>query len=247
VYRRREKPFLILYFWMLTNSSAVNSKALSIRSNIKAAIAQLDQWDALQVSQRRRRLASNARFRSFDERLAVSKHRAKQTFPFQVGDPVCDTCDSPFHSTGSCDVSDVLDALEHEDQINSTSGAQVHEDPSSGIQRAIIHRVYLEACSLYRLLHPRFYPGVQPRFEPAEVFPVPLSGPDYLSIAISQASSDFLSLPFGSSDIRNQSASCSVIAQLYYSKAFPIAFGDFCERVADTVEEARETLPVVTH
>ena len=137
--RRREKPFLLLCFWMLTNSSAVNSKeALSTRSDIKAAIAQLDQWDALQVNQRQRRLASNARFRSFDERLAVSKHRAKQTFPFQLGDPICDTCDSPFHSAASCNLSDVLDALAHEDQINSTSVAQIHEDPSSGIQRAII-------------------------------------------------------------------------------------------------------------
>jgi hypothetical protein len=234
---------------MQTDSSDVNSKALSIRSSIKAAVAQLDQWDGLQIKQRQSRLASNARFRSFDERLAISKHRAKQSFPFQVGDPVCDTCDSPFHSTVSCDVSDVLDALEREEQLNSTSVAQVqvHEDPSSGIQRAIIHRIYLDACSLYRLLHPRFYPGVQlKQFEPPEVFPVPLSGPDYLAIAISQASSDFQSLPFvSSSDIRDQSASCSVIAQLYYSKAFPLTFGDFCERIADSVEEARETLAAV--
>jgi hypothetical protein len=234
---------------MQTDSSDVNSKALSIRSSIKAAVAQLDQWDVLQIKQRQSRLASNARFRSFDERLAISKHRAKQSFPFQVGDPVCDTCDSPFHSTVSCDVSDVLDALEREEQLNSTSVAQVqvHEDPSSGIQRAIIHRIYLDACSLYRLLHPRFYPGVQlKQFEPPEVFPVPLSGPDYLAIAISQASSDFQSLPFvSSSDIRDQSASCSVIAQLYYSKAFPLTFGDFCERIADSVEEARETLAAV--
>jgi hypothetical protein len=37
-------------------------------------------------------------------------------------------------------------------------------------------------------------------------------------------------------NIRNQRAGCSPIIQRYYSKAFPITFGDFCYQIADSVE-----------
>jgi hypothetical protein len=212
---------------LMPNDSLINNKAVSLRSSIKASVAQLDHWDALQAKQRDSCQAAKARFRSFADRLAIAKYRAKQqSFPSkQPSDPLCDRCESPFHSTGNCDIYDALEALEREDQLDSASVHQVsvHEDPSTGIYRAIVHRLCLKICELYRNSHPRFYPGPKPKkTEPQEiVYPVPLSGPDYLTITVSQASADFQGIPVHSSDIRKQRLSCLPIAHLYYSKAFP--------------------------
>ena len=223
---------------MPNNSSLINNKATSLRSNIKAAIAQLDQWDALQDKQRASRQAAKARYRNFADRLAVAKYRAKQSFPSLPSDPLCDHCESPFHLTNDCDIADTLEALEREDQLELTSTSQVStlEDPSAGIHRSIIHRLYLNVCELYAVHHPRFYTGPKlPKTEPQVVYPVPLAGPDYLTIAISQASTDLQGI-VDSSDIRKHTISCSPICRLYYSKAFPISFSEFCHKVADHVE-----------
>lgn len=224
------------------STSAIQNKAVSLRSSIKAAVAQLDQWDDVQEKQRLSREAAKARFSNFDERLAIAKYRAKKSFPSHASDPLCEHCESPFHSTDSCDILQTLEALERQDQVDSTSVAQLpstNEDASTGIHRAIIHRLYSNACDLYRILYPRFYPGPKPRkSEPEILYPVPLSGPDYLAIAIHQASVDFQALPVDTSDIRHQHASCSLITHLYYSKAFPLTFSEFCARIADSVDES---------
>ena len=108
---------------------------------------------------------------------------------------LCDRCESPFHLTEDCDITDTLEALEQEDQLESTASSQVpmHKDPSTGIHRAIIYRLYLNVCELYLNNHPRFYTGPKPpKTEPQQViYPAPLSGPDYLAIVVRQASTDF--------------------------------------------------------
>ena len=224
---------------MPVNSSLINNKAASLRSNIKAAVAQLDQWDALQDKQRASRQAAKARFRNFADRLAVAKYRAKQSFPSLPSDPLCEHCESPFHLANDCDIADTLEALEREDQLESTSTSQVstHEDPSTGIHRSIVHRLYLNVCELYTVHHPRFYTGPTiPQTQPQVIYPVPLAGPDYLALAIVQAATDLQGI-VDSSDIRKHSISCSPICRLYYSKAFPISFSEFCHKIAKHLDE----------
>ena len=134
------------------------------------------------------------------------------------------------HLTEDCNVSRITT-----DPLESTS-----ENPSEGIHQAIVHRVYLRACDLYRLLYPRWYPGPEPRTsEKEEVFPVPVTGPEYCAIAaVNQAVEDLKSTPDVSpSDIRKQKTSCTSVVQLYFSKAFPLNFSEFCHRVAKKFEE----------
>ena len=76
---------------------------------------------------------------------------------------------------------------------------------------------------------------------PEEVSPVPLTGPDYLALAVIQTASDLLTIPgFEPRHIRRQGRVASSIAGLYFSKSFPITYGDFCHRVADFVEQELE-------
>ena len=82
-------------------------------------------------------------------------------------------------------------------------------------------------------------PPKPPKTETQVVYPVPLSGLDYLAILVTQAATDFQGTPVDPpSDISKQHIQYLPICCLYYSKAFPLTFGKFCHRIADCVEES---------
>jgi hypothetical protein len=206
-----------------------------IRAGIKATIGQLDRWALDQAEQERRRTAANARYpNGLTDRLTHARHLARQgtrTTDFAVS-TCCRLCDSGAHSTETCDVTQSpLESLE-----------TAPEDPSTGTHRAIVHRVCLQACDLYRLLCPRFYPGPEPRiFQPEEVYPSPLTGPDYLALGVNQAAEDLQASPFVTpSDVRRQRINCTQVVHLCCSKSLPLNFSEFCHLVATKVEEDSE-------
>ena len=88
--------------------------------------------------------------------------------------------------------------------------------------------------------NPRSYTGPKPpKIERQVLYPVPLSGRDYLAIALRQASSiDFKPSTMDSSKIRKHHISCSPIFCMYYIKAFLLSFGKFCHRLADYLDES---------
>jgi hypothetical protein len=213
-------------------------RSRGLLSSIKATVGQLDSWDRDQAAQATRRRAANARFPGgFSDRQSLTRFRLAPTTlrlpSHSVVDPdsYCNFCDESGHSATECN--------------NRFDEARAHEaapeDPSRGIHRAIVHRLYLHACDLYRSLYPRFYPGPEERLSPPEdIYPVPLTGPDYLALAINQTASDLLAIPgFQASHARSprRHPGIAAVAGLYYSKAFPISYADFCCRVADKVEE----------
>jgi hypothetical protein len=67
---------------------------------------------------------------------------------------------------------------------------------------------------------------------------VPLTGPDYQAIAISKAARDLFYLPgFGQEVERRQKADCTLVAKLYFSKAFPLEFFEFRDRIIEAFED----------
>jgi hypothetical protein len=216
----------------------LKTEAKSIRSAIKATIIQLDSWDKDKEEGDKRRKAENARFpNGLQDRLNLARFRASTSgvkANLSAGSS-CEYCESTLHSTEECE--DTSDAEDSGDAGERTS----REDPSTGIHRAIVHRLYLQSCDLYLLLYPRVYPG-PPRNSSAqaESYPVPSTAPDYLALSLTQAVEDFRVTPgFSTSDIRRQREGCVSIALLYYSKAFPIHFDVFCHRVADQLESVK--------
>jgi hypothetical protein len=114
------------------------------------------------------------------------------------------------------------------------------EDPSQGIHRSIIHQIYVEVCILYQQSYPRFYPGTYDLLasQREQVLPAPLTGPNHLSLAVSQAAEDLqASSGHRACDIRSQQSDCVSMPWLCFSKAFPINFTEFCSRLADHLEE----------
>jgi hypothetical protein len=216
-------------------------------------VAQLDDSDKDLITQRKKKCQDNnlLRYASFQDRLQIAKYQAKLAFPSKQGDPLCENCESPFHSQDDCcDILDTLDSVRELEQLLESAEVEVHhprtsteEDPQVGIHRGIIHRLlYLTTCSLYRLHHPHFYPdGPQECVEPDQVFPVPLTGPDYLRLAPSRKRLWIIKL-FQASVLRRLDKPISTLAQwsatYYYSKAFPLTFSDFCDRLADYVAAA---------
>jgi hypothetical protein len=169
---------------------------------------------------------ANANYpRGLADRQDIAQFRARSALRTQgICDPPCQLCESTHHLSDECDY------------IARETHA-ISEDATTSIHHAIIHRLYLQTYDLYKLAHPRFFPGDQETT--SEIYPASLPDyhDDYLDIAISLAVEDFRVLPgFRPDDIRNQHAGCSPIIQLYYSKAFPITFGDSCYRIADSVE-----------
>lgn len=120
---------------------------------------------------------------------------------------------------GSCR-SDVLEALEREDQVDLASVPQFLSLPTGihqSIHQSILHSsLDLTFHELYRNKRPRLYPCPKPKkMAPQVVYPVPLSGPDYyLAIAVFQASAVLKGIPVYSSDILKQCISCSPVAHL---------------------------------
>jgi hypothetical protein len=211
------------------NKNVIQNKTQNIRATIKSIVAQLDRWETDQRDLERRRTTANASYpQGISDRRSLAAHRARDSqHTLDLIDPPCNWCDSTGHLTDECD------QVARETGLRSTS-----EDPAIGIHRAIVHRLYLQACDLYRILYPRFYPGPRIKPEVEETLPVPLTGPDYLVLAIDQAVADFrLVSGCRPTDIRDILPACSSITQLYYSKAFPISYGEFCWRVGDQVEQ----------
>jgi hypothetical protein len=223
---------------LIVSSPMENRRSRSLLSSVKATVGQLDSWDRDQAAQAIRRRAANSRFPGgFSDRQILTRFRltpATLRCPSEAAvepDFYCNFCDESGHSATECD--------------NRFEEARVHEaaaeDPSRGIHRAIVHRLYLHACDLYRSLYPRFYPGPEERPSlPEDIYPVPLTGPDYLVLAIHQTASDLQGIPgFQACHARTprRHPGTAAIAGLYYSKAFPISYTDFCCRVANKVEQ----------
>ena len=120
---------------------------------------QLDSWDKDKEERDERRAAENARYpHGFQDRLALARFRARTSSikaNLAVGSS-CEYCESTSHSTEECDRVSDEDELEEEIKLSPA------EDPSTGIHRAIVHRLYLQTCDLYLLLYtPRFIRGHQ--------------------------------------------------------------------------------------
>ena len=209
-------------------SSRNSSK--SIRQGIKATVGQLDRWDSDQIDQHRRREAANASFpHGYTDRLALAKHRAristsvdKSSSHVKGGSIYCHWCDSDEHSTETCVVK----------QDSPEPLKTLSEDPSSGIHRAIVHRLYRQACDLYLLTYPSFFPGVEATKadDPEAKLSSVKSSPDYYTLAISQATDDLHQASLDSQPSTDNNL--FLICRLYYSKSFPSTFTDFCEEVS---------------
>jgi hypothetical protein len=197
--------------------------ARQIRSTIKAIVAQLDSWESDQFKFRVKRKAANALSGGLKQRLAVSRARAcatQETDPNQ--DPPCDLCGSSIHLSDECDF------------IAVESNGSDFEEPSVGIHRGIIHRLYVQTIDLYRLLYPRFYPGPSEGVLATtitETLPVPLTGPDYQAIGIAKAAKLLSTLEGNQvSSSPNIQRHCTLLDQAvlpFYSAAFPLDFITF--------------------
>jgi hypothetical protein len=202
-----------------------NSRAEILRRGIKATVVQLDRWESDQLAQDKRREKANSRFpHGVKDRRVLARHLAVGSS--ESGAPYCDFCDASGHLSYECQVTqDIPDLLK-----------TVSEKPSTGIHRAIVHRLYLQACELYRSSYPLFYPGaVEESSVGQDQVPVdPCIYPDYFSLAVGQAVEDFRACPgIEPSDIRRQHSASLTIARLYYSKSFAVNFSEFCDLIAD--------------
>lgn len=199
-------------------------QAIQIRSNIKAAVAQLDSWNIAQAEFHRRRVEANAVLGGRRRRVAEAIHRAKASQGTQlIEDPPCDICGSTSHLGDECD------------RIAVESTAEgTFEEPATGIHRSIVHRVYVLASELYLLHHPRFFPGPTTdtlASSDAYLLPVPLTGPDFQELALSQAVTTFLASSsaecYFTSSFLLQRALVDSVAVPYHSAAFVLDFPSF--------------------
>jgi hypothetical protein len=200
--------------------------AKSIRASIVSGCKRLDTYlSDLEFKVEKKRRANARHVNGFAGRLADARHKAEASYPEAVR-------------------TDLLDDIETRRLVvGSIQRAADYEDPSRGIHRAIIHKVYADACTLYQRSYPRFYPGNQGPLshQREEVFPVPLTGPDYLTLAVNQSAEDLqASSGVQPCYVRTQRPDCVGILRLYFSKSFPISFSEFCHRVADKLEELEE-------
>jgi hypothetical protein len=186
-----------------------NTQALFIRRGIKATVGQLDRWESDQLALQQRRELANSRFpHGVKDRLA--RHRAGSG---KNGPPCCDFCDASGHSSDSCQVSqDIVVSSETES-----------ENPTTAIHRAVVHRLYLQACDLCRSSYPLFYlgaageesMGVPTKEEPA----ASLTCPDYVALSIDYAVEDFKASSGATpSDTRQQQSNGLSMVQLHCSR-----------------------------
>jgi hypothetical protein len=207
----------------MSQQQRLQVKTRVIRDTIKAIIAQLDCWETDKQEQGIRRSKANARYpRGTTDRQALATHRARTTLQTHgLQDPPCGRCGLLTHLTDECD-------LIEKEGLTQT----IPEDPSLSIHRAILHRLHLQVCDLYRLSYPNHCPGTRPVVDSNPLYP------DYFQLGISQAVADLHLLPgLLPQDIRQRHSASSAICQLYYSKAFPISFQAFCNQVATRFEE----------
>jgi hypothetical protein len=202
--------------------------ARQIRSSIKAIVAQLDSWNSDQRELRLTRDAANEQSGGRRQRLAESRALACASQGTQfVQDPPCATCGSSSHLSEECDFIAV--------ESNDNEGGDL--SPASSIHRGIVHRLYVQSLDLYRLSYPRYYPGPSDEVLVAEILdtsPVPLIVPDYQAIALSKATSVFLSLSANwvqRPTVRDQQALLDQVIQPFHSAAFPLDFLSFRAQV----------------
>lgn len=198
------------------NERRVASQATQIRSTIKSIVAQLDRWDQDQVQLARRRVASINAAGGREERQHLSRVRAQQVLGTTgLPEPPCEYCGEAYPCTHLLN-----------EPTPRPLRTQTEEEVSTGVHRGIVHRLFAKSRELYKLSYPRFYPGPtgSDRDVP-EVFPVPLTGPDYQRIAIRRAARQLSTLSPPSSSFDRARVS-SVLYQ-FYSEAFSLSFEEF--------------------
>jgi hypothetical protein len=218
---------------MRSNSRRASKRASEIRTTLKSCLSQLDNWESSQTKLANHRAVSLVTLGSQAERVREAQHRARTALGTHgLQEPPCQVCGCTNHlPSDEC-------SLDEPEAPQSLS-----ENPSDGIHRGILHRAYLGVCELYLLQHPRFFPGPVSEHQPSKeglVLPVPLTGPDYQAIAISQAAAELLIYPgFDLETKEHQTLGIIALAKFYYSKAFPLTFTIFVERVTDKFAEAK--------
>ena len=214
--------------------SLQDKQAIQIRTNIKASVAQLDSWNSSQADFRRRRVVVNASSGGRRQRDIEARNRARTSQGTHlVEDPPCSLCGSSAHLGDECDYI----AVEASSQAS-------FEEPSAGIHRGVVHRVYLLAAELYRLHYPRFFPGptLDTLLSPqAYLLPVPLTGPDYQEISISQAVASLVSSAspqnYRTVSFLRQRFLVDAVAQPYHSLSFPLDYTSFRDRIQELLSE----------
>ena len=203
-----------------------NRQASKLRTNIKASVAQLDDWSSSQRNLRRRRKEaiafSGGRRQYLDE--ARSRACASQGTT-SLQDPPCTICGSSIHLSDECEFIAVLSNAEDS-----------FEDPSAGIHRGIIHRLYTHSAELYKLLYPNFFPGsLRSEPSPPEALAIQSlpSLPDYQEIGISRAVAllTTLSSTLELNSFPQERALVDQIAQPFHSAAFPLDYSDFRDQI----------------
>jgi hypothetical protein len=116
------------------------------------------------------------------------------------------------------------------------------KNPTTAIHWAVVHRLYLQACDLCRSSHPLFYLGAAGKesiCDPTKEAPAAsLTCPDYFALSIDYAVEDFkASSGVTPSDIRQQQSNGLSIVQLHHSKSFPLNFSEFCDLIANRLED----------
>ena len=205
-------------------------QATQIRSNIKAAVAQLDVWNFTQAEFQRRRVAANAISGGRRQRVSEAIHRAQVAQGTQfIEDPPCNFCGSSTHLGDECDFI----------AVETTEGG-IFEEPSIGIHRSIVHRVYALASELYLLHYPRFYPGQSEdtlASSEAYLLPVPLTGPDFQELALSQAVATLLASSsvgrYSLSPFLVQRAFVDSVAIPFHSAAFVLDYPSFRDAIQE--------------
>ena len=214
-----------------------NRQASKLRTNIKAAVAQLDDWTSSQANLLRRRnkaIALSGGLRQYVND-ARTRARTSQGTEFLLDSP-CNLCGSESHLSDECDFIAVP-------TTNETS----NEDPSSGIHRGIIHRLHSSTSELYRLFYPSFFPGLigdPSLLQIPQALPVSSSPPDYQEIGIASSVSLLITLSatleFGS--FLQERALVDQVAQPYHSAAFPLDYTEF----RDNIHQRWKGLPTLT-
>jgi hypothetical protein len=211
------------------------SRATQLRTNIKASIAQLDNWDSCQAEFRRQRNAANVSSGGRRRRLIEARERAiNSQGTHLVKDPPCSLCGSVVHLGEECD----FIAVEGSNQV-------AFEDPSAGIHRGSVHRVCSLASELCRLLCPRFYPGFVADTLPLPeglLLPVSFSpGIDYQELAIAQAVASLVksisAQNYLTRSFLGQRAFVDVVGQPYHSASFPLDYTSFRDIIQERLSE----------
>lgn len=212
-----------------------DKRASQLRTNIKSAVAQLDDWNSSQANLLRRRnesiVSSGGRRQYLNE--ARSRACASQGTEF-LQDPPCTLCGSKAHLSDECDF------------IAVQSNDRSFEKPSSGIHRSIIHRLYTDTSALYKLFYPRSFPALKEDSSIAPLacaLPEPPSNPDYQEIGILRAVKLLTTLSSTGEPLSflQERALVDQIAQPFHSAAFPLDYTEFRDKIHQSWKSSKTT------